>query len=174
MTDGRGGPPQGPMHEASVLIRRILVLNENMEFMMRREMEVNETDFQAMQHLMKARSMTPTQLAQLLHLTPAATTTVIDRLVGKGHVTRAPHPTDRRRWVITPSRESVKFAMEKLMPMILDVDDSVRGFSHEHQEAIVHFLNSVVASMDKRAAALDTDWRGKDVRIEPTTTKGEK
>ncbi|MDO5754226.1 MarR family winged helix-turn-helix transcriptional regulator [Arthrobacter sp.] len=143
------------MHPASVLLRQILELNEVMEFAMRREMSLNETDFQAMQHLIKHRSMSPGELAQFLHLTAAATTTVIDRLVRRGHITRTPHPTDRRRLLISPSAESVKDTMARLMPMILEVDAKVRSYDDSGQEAIVDFLASVASSMHQRAAALE-------------------
>lgn len=155
MQNSHGGRPPVPMHPASVLVRQILVLNEVMEFIMRREMDLNETDFQAMQHLMKQRSMSPGELAKVLHLTAAATTTVIDRLARKGHITRTPHPTDRRRWLISPSEQSVRSAMEKLMPMIMDVDNKVRSYNEADQAVIVDFLGSVVASMSSRVAALE-------------------
>lgn len=155
MHNSHGGPPPGRMHPASVLVRHILVLNEVMEFIMRREMDLNETDFQAMQHLMKQRSMSPGELAKLLHLTAAATTTVIDRLASKGHITRTPHPTDRRRWLIGPSEQSERAAMEKLMPMIMDVDNKVRSYDDGEQAVIVDFLGSVVASMSSSVAALE-------------------
>ncbi|WP_062007037.1 MarR family winged helix-turn-helix transcriptional regulator [Arthrobacter alpinus] len=125
-----------------------------MEFIMRREMDLNETDFQAMQHLMKQRSMSPGELAKLLHLTAAATTTVIDRLARKGHITRTPHPTDRRRLLISPSEQSERAAMEKLMPMIMDVDNKVRSYDDGEQAVIVDFLGSVVASMSSRVEDL--------------------
>ncbi|ALE07877.1 hypothetical protein AL755_15210 [Arthrobacter sp. ERGS1:01] len=126
-----------------------------MEFIMRREMELNDTDFQAMQHLLRQRSISPGELAQALHLTAAATTTVIDRLVAKGHACRTPHPTDRRRTLITPSAESVRKTMEKIMPMIMDVDDKVRSYDDDDQRVIVDFLGGIVAAMTKRAAELD-------------------
>ncbi len=141
-------------HPASVLVRQVLVLNEQMEFIMQRELDVNETDFQAMQHLMQEGSMSPGELAQLLHLTPAAATTVIDRLVKKGHVNRSPHPTDRRRSLISPNRESVRTAMGWLMPMSLDVDKLVRDYDHSEQDIIVNFLNGVVGAMSNRIDAL--------------------
>lgn len=172
MSEIEDGTPRGSMHEASILVRKILVLNEKMEFMMRREMDVNETDFQAMQHLIKARSMTPGNLAQALYLTPAATTTVIDRLVNKGHATRTPHPTDRRRWVITPSEASVRSAMEKLMPMILDVDSKVRSYDQAQQRVIVDFLDGVVTAMDNRAAELESQWTEKTTAIDQTNGQG--
>lgn len=155
MPDTHDGRPRVPMHPASVMVRQILVLNEVMEFIMRREMDLNETDFQAMQHLMKQRSMSPGELAKVLHLTAAATTTVIDRLARKGHITRTPHPTDRRRWLISPSEESVRAAMDKLMPMIMDVDNKVRSYDDHEQAVIVDFLGSVVSSMTDRVAALE-------------------
>ena len=49
--------PVPQMHPATVLIRKVLVLSESMEFAVRRKMGLNETDFQAMQHLMKDPSM---------------------------------------------------------------------------------------------------------------------
>ncbi|WP_442215347.1 MarR family winged helix-turn-helix transcriptional regulator [Specibacter sp. RAF43] len=155
MHDGSSWRPPAPMHRASVLIRQILVLNEVIEFIMRRQMELNETDFQAMQHLLKYRSMSPGELAQSLHLTAAATTTVIDRLVGKGHACRTPHPTDRRRWLVTPSEESIRKTMEKIMPMIMEVDGKVRSYDDDGQRVIVDFLDSVVAAMNHRVAVLE-------------------
>lgn len=160
MSERHEVPGRGEMHQASVLVRQVLVLNEAMEFIMRREMDINETDFQAMQHLMKQPSMSPGELAQLLHLTPAATTTVIDRLVLKGHVQRAPHPTDRRRWLISPSEKSVRDAMEKLMPMILEVDEKVRSYDHADQAVIVDFLGAVVGSIKNRITALENSTPG--------------
>ncbi|RAN73502.1 hypothetical protein B5P43_30470 [Bacillus sp. SRB_336] len=157
MDDASRWRPPGPMHRASVLIREILVLNEVMEFIMRRQMDLNETDFQAMQHLLKQRSMSPGELAQSLHLTAAAATTVIDRLVAKGHARRTPHPTDRRRWLISPSEDSIRRTMEKLMPMILEVDSKVRSYDDDGQRIIVDFLDGVVASMNHRVAVLEQE-----------------
>lgn len=166
-------PVRDSMHPASALVRQVLALNETMEFIMRREMEINETDFQAMQHLLKLRSVSPSELSQMLHLTPAATTTVIDRLVAKGHVHRSPHPTDRRRWVISPSDESVQSAMEMLMPMILDVDQAVRGYEEHEQRVIVDFLSGVVDSMTGRITSLESEIEMKYDHLHRGTVKGE-
>lgn len=149
--------PRGPrpMHEATVLTREVLVLNEVMEYLMRKEMDINETDFQAMQHLLKARTMSPGELAKALHLTTAATTTVIDRLVQKGHAVREPHPTDRRRLQVKPSEQSVRDAMGHLMPMILQIDDMVCASPAASQQAVVDFLHGVVGAMNDRITHLE-------------------
>ncbi len=171
MQETNGARPRVQMHAASVLVRQVLVLNEVTEFIMRREMNLNETDFQAMQHLMKQRSMSPGELAKMLHLTAAATTTVIDRLERKGHITRTPHPTDRRRWLISPSEESVRAAMAKLMPMIMDVDTMVRTYKDDEQAVIVDFLRKVVTSMSERVSALENEPKNHPV-TEPSDSQG--
>jgi DNA-binding MarR family transcriptional regulator len=44
--------------------------------------------------------MKPTQLAQLLMLSPAGMTNRLDRLEDAGHVERRSDPTDRRSWIV--------------------------------------------------------------------------
>ena len=157
MQDQPDGDAIPRMHPATVLLRQILELNEVMEFAMRREMSLNETDFQAMQHLIKHRSMSAGELAQFLHLTAAATTTVIDRLAARGHIVRTAHPTDRRRQLISPSAESIKETMARLMPMILEVDAKVQTYNVDCQAAIVDYLVNVADSMNERAATLEVE-----------------
>ncbi len=142
------------MHPASVLLRKILVLNDTVEYRMRVHLKTNETDFQAMQHLLQSGPMTPSDLAAELHLTTAAVTSVIDRLVQAGHVRRQPHPSDRRRIVIEPTESSVREAMAQLMPMILATDSLVRGMDDAGQLAVTTYLKGVVESMQERIDAM--------------------
>lgn len=145
-------PPR--VHAASHRLREVLVLNELMEYRMRLHLNINETDFQAMQHLMRARSMSPGELARAVHLTSAATTTVVDRLVAAGHARRVPHATDRRRWLVKPTESTIRETMEQLMPMILETDTVVSGMDDACQAAVVTYLDSVVAAMKGRAAEM--------------------
>lgn len=142
------------MHPASVLLRKILVLNDTVEFRMRVHLKTNETDFQAMQHLLQAGPTSPSQLARELHITTAAVTSVIDRLVAAGHVRRIPHASDRRRVVIEPTESSVRSAMAQLMPMILTTDALVRGLDEDGQHAVITYLSGVAAAMQERIDAM--------------------
>ncbi|GAA1360236.1 MarR family winged helix-turn-helix transcriptional regulator [Arthrobacter rhombi] len=155
MSDSNPAPAdRPPMHPASVLLRRILVLNDTVEYRMRVHLKTNETDFQAMQHLLQSGPMTHSELAAELHLTTAAVTSVIDRLVRAGHVRRHPHPSDRRRVVVEPTESSVREAMAQLMPMIMATDALVRGMDHAGQHAVTTYLDGVVASMQDRIDAM--------------------
>lgn len=141
------GRPAGGVHPASVLLRQIFVLNDAVEFHIRRHLNTNETDLQAMQLLMRHGKMTPTQLSEQLHLTAAATTTVIDRLVRREHACRVPHPEDRRRTLIKPIPDASEQVMGLILPMIRDADSRVRTMPDEAQEAVIEYLEGVSDSM---------------------------
>ena len=65
---------------------------------------VNRTDLRLLGAL-RHGALTAGQAAAAVHLSPAAATTAIQRLVARGHLTREPDPADRRRAVVmlTPS-----------------------------------------------------------------------
>ena len=71
---------------------------------------MGETDLLALRHLLRAQAagerLGPKDLSRVLGITTASTTSLLDRLVGSGHVRREPHPTDRRSLVIVPTAAS--------------------------------------------------------------------
>lgn len=132
------------VHESTALLRLILRISEEFTGYMGEQLTVNPTDLAAMQHLIMDGPMSPTQLARKLKLSTAAATVVVDRLTKVGHVTRAPHPSDRRGIVIQPAEASVARAMNTLMPMIMGIDRVIHDFSPEEQETITRYLRKVV------------------------------
>ena len=62
---------------------------------------INATDHRCMDILDQRGPMTAGALAQALHLSPSAVTTVLDRLERLRYVRRTPNPDDRRQVVIT-------------------------------------------------------------------------
>jgi DNA-binding MarR family transcriptional regulator len=59
-------------------------------------------------HLLQLHgSMTPGQLSDLTGLSTGAITALIDRLQGAGLATRAPHPTDRRKVVVSADQDRI-------------------------------------------------------------------
>ena len=86
----------GELHRATLLLRTVIELSDAFERALGKELGVNPTDLTAMEHLIQSGPLTPSEIAKRLSLTPAAATTVVDRLASVGHVTRSPHPTDRR------------------------------------------------------------------------------
>lgn len=139
MNDGEPGVVRD-VREASVLLRRILTLTDAVEKQLGAELQVNATDFDAMQHLIQSGPLSPSELAARLGITTAAATLSIDRLVKVGHVTRQPHPSDRRRLLVVPAEESVQRAMGRLLPMIRATDALLDRYTAEEQAAITDYL----------------------------------
>lgn len=132
------------MRAPTRLIREFLDLSEDFEAHLGRELTVNPTDLQAMQHLIMGGPLSPTDLSRRLGISTAATTAVVDRLVAVGHAHREQHPTDRRGVVIVPEPASVGRAMSALMPMILGIDAVLDEFDADEQATITDYLERVL------------------------------
>ena len=136
------------------LLRRVVELSSEFERELGRQLGVNPTDLSAMEHLIQSGPLAPTDIARRLGLTTAAATTVIDRLSALGHVTRAPHPTDRRGILVSATEKSIAKAMGDLMPMILGIDAVSREFTAAEIDVVTTFLNRVVENYGSQVAAM--------------------
>lgn len=149
--------PTGPpgFRAPTTLLREVLDVTELFEERMRRELTVNPTDLEAMEHLLMAGPLAPSELAKRLGISTASTTTAVDRLVALGHVTREPHPTDRRGVMVVPTPASRARALGMLMPMVQDVDRELDQFTPEEQDVIARYLSRVIATYRAHAAVDD-------------------
>lgn len=147
------GETSGP-HAASALLHSVLQLNAALEHALCRHLGINETDFQALQHLMLGHPMTPRDLAAKLNISSAATTALIDRMSGRGFVVRLAHPTDRRSLLLRPSPRAVTRTMAALRPLVDDAELAIQGLSPEGQRAVVRYLEYILSVMQTRIDAL--------------------
>jgi len=132
------------VREASALLREILQLTSEFEVDVAAALSVNKRDFEAMQHLVMSGSLSPSEIARRLGVTTAAATVIVDRLTAVGHVSREPHPTDRRGVVVVPRPESSAAAMTRIMPLIRGVDSALDDFDSAEQAVITEYLRRVV------------------------------
>lgn len=76
----------------------------------RESMSMGENELLVLRYLLKMaredRQVSPSELTRYLGVSTASTTAIIDRLERSGHVTRVPHPTDRRSIHILATPES--------------------------------------------------------------------
>lgn len=144
-TSRAGQPGEGPpARPATRLLRDLLDVTEDFERSLGTQLTVNPTDLDAMQHLIMSGPLSPTDLARRIGLSPAATTTVIDRLEALNHVHREPNPADRRGVRVVPSEASRARAMATIMPMIMGVDRVLDDFSTDEQDVVTRYLERVV------------------------------
>src|SRR5687768_972666 len=92
-----------PVHSATSLLREIREVTGEFEARLGAALTVNPTDLAAMEHLIQDGPLSPTDLAKRIGVSTAAVTTIVDRLTAVGHVTRMPHPTDRRGVLVVPA-----------------------------------------------------------------------
>lgn len=149
---GAGMPDFATARRATALLREFTELTEQFERSVGHELDVNPTDLQAMEHLLMSGPLGATELARRVGISAGAATTAVDRLVALGHVTRQPHPTDRRSILVVPQQTSRERAMGRLIPMIMGIDAELDAFSPDEQEAITRYLQQVVESLRRHAA----------------------
>lgn len=148
--------PGGSVHPATMLLRRLIQVTKDFEERLEEELTVNTTDLEAMQHLLQRGALSPGELAGLIHLSPAATTTVVDRLASLGHVSRRPHPTDRRRVLVEATDSSRHKAEAILWEMISGIDSVAKGLDSQSQETVVAYLSEVVSRYEQASTKTPT------------------
>ncbi len=114
---GRSLEQTGDGRSATRLLREVLLFNDALKHSLCRQLQINATDFNALQHLTFGTPLTPSELAGKLRITSAAATALIDRLSARGQVMRTPNPSDRRSVLIHPSPEIVELVVEALRPL---------------------------------------------------------
>ena len=106
-------------------------------------LQVDGPGLATMDHLMRSGSATPTELARSVQVSTAAMTLVLDRLEAAGHVSREPHPTDRRKVMVTPAPASVDAAEDLVAPLIGGVEDLVSSLSEADRAVVAAFLAGI-------------------------------
>ncbi|NMR19091.1 MarR family winged helix-turn-helix transcriptional regulator [Cellulomonas fimi] len=116
------------------------------------EMDMNGTDLHALQLLIAAQArgdaVTPRALSAHLAISTASTTKLLHRLTASGHLTRAPHPTDRRSLVVVPTAHAHQEVRERLAGMHARMAEVAGGVPVEARAAVVDFLRAMAALLD--------------------------
>lgn len=113
---------------------------------------LHRTDLYALAHVMDAardgRQLTPGELADALNLSSPATSALLSRLEGAGHVRRSHSTTDRRRVSVEITEDAMGVGRAIFMPLADDIAKVVTGLSVSEQETVLHFLAGVVDAAD--------------------------
>ena len=141
------GSTPGLVSSQSRALRRVVVLNAEIGYEMRRIMGLKETDYTALAVLMR-QPMGPTNLARSLHITSAAITAVVDRLVRAGHAVREPYPQDRRRVIIRAVATSRELTMEHVYPMMDMVETELGKLDPQGRDAVLRFLTGTAENLE--------------------------
>ena len=94
------------------------------------------------------------QLAEATGLRPAATTTLIDRLEGKGLVRRVPSDTDRRRVLVEMTEEGFRRTWECYGPLVAEGQEVLATLSRDDLTMMRDHLETITAMTDRHRDGL--------------------
>lgn len=97
----------------------------------------------------EAGPTTQQHLATALGVTPRNVTGLVDGLAASGHVTREPHPTDRRATLVTPTDLGAR-AIRDLVASHAELGDQLFGsVPAEHLAAFTTTLDETIATFSR-------------------------
>ncbi|WP_328933464.1 MULTISPECIES: MarR family transcriptional regulator [unclassified Streptomyces] len=106
-----------------------------------RLMGVNETDLRCLEILIAVEETTPRELSRQLGLTTGSVTTMLDRLEKLAYLTRAPHPSDRRKTLIRITPEASRRAYGLIASFLDDAGGRVRArYTPDQLELVIDYL----------------------------------
>ncbi|GAA0270100.1 MarR family transcriptional regulator [Cryptosporangium japonicum] len=102
---------------------------------------VNPTDAAILAALHVQGRLTAGETAAAVNLSPAATSTAIQRLAAAGHLTRTPDPTDRRRAVLVLTASAREVITAIYDPIATEGVAALAEYSDEELRVITRFLD---------------------------------
>ncbi len=123
-----------------------------------RYMKLNKTDMRALHFLIVCQNRgeltTPGDIAAHLGITTASTTKLLDRLARAGHITREPHPSDRRALVVRITAETRRIATDTVGRQQSRRFGVAARRTPEEREVVISFLEDTARELSDAAE----DW----------------
>jgi DNA-binding MarR family transcriptional regulator len=145
--------------ELRELFHRKTLAGERHRGAVARTLKMSDTEASALAHLARHGQLTPRELGELLGLTSGGTTALVHRLEQAGHVTRRPHPRDKRSIILTPSESVLERAGEVYAPLVDEMDAVTARFSREEREVIGRYMSEIARVSERHAETLDNAAR---------------
>lgn len=130
-------------------LRRLTVETDRLAEVLRERLRMHRTDFNALAVIMDSanvgKPLSPGELAESLHLSPSATTALLDRLESAGHVHRERSPSDRRRIELHLREGMLESGRDFFAPLGERYAQAWARFDQQERAVIARFL---AASID--------------------------
>jgi len=152
-SDHQGGQPSPVDYtpvEVARAARRLDMAMAEMHLELARLMDMTAAEILAVAHLGMEGPLGPTELAARLHLHTGAVTALLDRLSDRGYLQRQPHPTDRRKLIVTLTAKGRDETMRRLEPMVDDVIALVGSLPAADRRIVGGFLDELAATVARR------------------------
>ncbi|MFJ9611575.1 MarR family winged helix-turn-helix transcriptional regulator [Kitasatospora sp. NPDC101176] len=139
-----------PGDDLSRALRDVLTLTQLARAVLAERLGMPLTNVEAVEHVVMARGagepIGPVELSRRLGVTSAAGTQSVNRLVAEGHMTRGPHPSDRRRQVLDVTDSGLTHVMGELAPLLGLLHEASTDLTEDERAAAKRYLDNVSAA----------------------------
>jgi DNA-binding MarR family transcriptional regulator len=139
--------------ELRAALRRFGLEDDRLDALAARRVGAPPVEFKAMDHLLEAGELTPSELSDRLALTSGAVTALLDRLERLGWVRREPNPSDRRSVVVRPTPPKNK-AAGIYAPFAAALERAAGKLTAAERAAAVRFLEEAATLAREQADRL--------------------
>ena len=135
------------------LLRRYRDAETTMRTRVRADMDMGEKDILALRHLISAQGrgavVRQKDIASMLGITNASTSTLVDRLVRDGYAERVPHPEDRRSVAVVPTEHGKHEVRATLRDMHGRMMAVVNEMSATERDVVATFLRRMIEGVTR-------------------------
>jgi DNA-binding MarR family transcriptional regulator len=149
-------PAAEEVPDVAALLEQLRLAEARLARRRQQESGLTETDRAAMRYLLErvsTQEVTPTMIARALHLAPASSTALIDRLVARGMIVVGPHPRDRRKKLVQPIDRTID--PDHFDPLTTRVRHLAARLTQHDARIIADFLESVRAAVADTSSAVN-------------------
>ncbi|CAM3652943.1 MarR family winged helix-turn-helix transcriptional regulator [Kibdelosporangium persicum] len=130
------------------LLRQLTIETDRFAEIFGEKQRMHRTDLNALALIMDARwtgePMSPGRLAEALHMSPSATTAVLDRLEASGHVHRTRSAHDRRKVELHVNDSALELGRAFFVPLNEALTRAWDEFADRDKEVIARFLGASI------------------------------
>lgn len=156
----------GHIGEVMAALGRLRSAEQDLSDASLKYMKLNQTDMRALHYLIVAvntgETATPGALSTHLKISTASTTKLLDRLERAGHITRAPHPSDRRALAITITAKTRQAAMDTVGRQQAKRFHAAARLTEAERNVVIRFLDDMAGEL----AITDQAWAQPDAAAE--------
>lgn len=110
-----------------------------------RSLGLTDVEMLVLIHLREQQALAPSQIAGLLDLSSGGATAMVQRLERSGHVTRRPHPTDRRSTLIELSASTARRLDDAQAGFCKALEQTIAPLASSERAAIARFFDDLAA-----------------------------
>ena len=145
---GSSDMADGAVPDVAKILEQLRLADAKLARRHSRQSAMNDTDRSAMRYLLErvdTQEVTPTMIARALHLSPAAGTALMDRLVDRGLIDIAPHGHDRRKKLVRPADRNL--VPDQFDPLTTHLRSLAADLTGIEARTVGAFLNKVLAAV---------------------------